>query len=757
MSYCASLALVFQPLRFAQACAWDPDEYFYGYSFFDPALSGQADFSPFFASYQEYYPSRWFDDHSWPQANAELWRQASGNQAAVEDIQALFLDTDETRMREIRNWVVSGKAVEETWRSNTFVQWMKTSKATETADYLLFAKRCEPQVTYSFNYETWEEEPKDLALMERLLGEAQTAYSKTRNPGIKLRYAYQAVRLAHYAGKFREAVSLYDQLVEPLKAQNAVAQRALGHKAGALMGLGQTTEALYLFSRLFDEAPFMRLEMYQSFQVESDEKWLSLMKRCRTPDEQVTLHLIRGIDMYSRAIEELRDMYALNPASPKINLLLAREINKLEYDLMGWEFDFRFPFRQEYDGVSKEEALAYLEELDVFVKRCNQEKKTAVPGFWALAEGYLAFLRSDFDRAATLYAGVRDPKLQARVRLLQWVNDLSRIQSLTPELEDQLYRTYQSFSFDPDEHELTDKAGRYLRHTFSRLYTEAGQTAQAFLCLNSYETLQYNPSAELVDEILAWLNQVESRKPNAFETYLLSQLGEHPRYYLQEMKATLLLRKGEWQQAIGLYEAIPMQVLGTIPTFSLPADPFESYNSDCIHCFESGDNDPYSRMTFARRMQELEAQAARPAASAQTFLTLGNAVYNTSFFGPAWMATGYTRSSSLWYGMMPDYGSDYYAEAVAGLREQNSRAESWYRKAIAAAGRDSELAARATFMAAKCRQNAFYLDGYDDYDHLDQKRAYRKDFDALIRKYKNTRYYQEIIQECGYLITYSYN
>ena len=57
---------------------------------------------------------------------------------------------------------------------------------------------------------------------------------------------------------------------------------------------------------------------------------------------------MRAIDPISQVTEEMESIYAINPKSEKLDILLAREINKLEYDFFGWDYDFEMPLKTDY-------------------------------------------------------------------------------------------------------------------------------------------------------------------------------------------------------------------------------------------------------------------------------------------------------------------------------------------------------------------------------------------------------------------------
>jgi hypothetical protein len=77
-----------------------------------------------------------------------------------------------------------------------------------------------------------------------------------------------------------------------------------------------------------------------------------------------------------------------------------------------------------------------------------------------------------------------------------------------------------------------------------------------------------------------------------------------------------------------------------------------------------------------------------------------------------------------------------------------NKAEAYYDKALTLS-KDPEFSAKCCFMAAKCEQNRFFISS--EYTGDFRAGLY---FKVLRARYAKTKYYQEIIKECGYFRTY---
>jgi hypothetical protein len=129
-----------------------------------------------------------------------LWKNAEGAIASNEIEHLLYetsLDTVKQLYEEFQENPVG------TMREGDYPPHLFRRMSPDTVDYILFAKQCEAHV--SAGYDPWKGIERDKAAMQALLEEGRKRYTQTYADFLKLRYAYQLVRLARYMGNYAAA------------------------------------------------------------------------------------------------------------------------------------------------------------------------------------------------------------------------------------------------------------------------------------------------------------------------------------------------------------------------------------------------------------------------------------------------------------------------------------------------------------------------------------------------------------------------
>jgi hypothetical protein len=131
---------------------------------------------------------------------------------------------------------------------------------------------------------------------------------------------------------------------------------------------------------------------------------------------------------------------------------------------------------------------------------------------------------------------------------------------------------------------------------------------------------------------------------------------------------------------------------------------------------------------------------ANPRESAQNYFLVANGFYNMTHFGNA----------RLFYAMNRVNDSFYYYDITSIPGNKGDIALNYYLLALKNST-DKEFRAKCTFMAAKCELNTYYYSRPETAPEDFRSGIY---FASLQKDFSDTKYYKEVIKECGYFRTY---
>ena len=706
----------------SESCGWYPEEND-AWRFFDATLAQQPTYRPLYFSFDRLYSYDWDKPEYTHNENLQTWQShftaTYKRDIPLAAIRSVIYQTNLTDLTTIKEAINNKNAsIPASFEENQLVQLWQKKGEIDYIDYLILAKQCEP---YAVEGNRWDNEELPVAErtpMQALIKEASTRSEQVREEELKLRYAYQAVRMAHYAGDYRSALTLFDRLVGKEPIEHLIYYWTLGHKAGALRRLGTNDpQAAYWFSLMFDKTTSKRINAYYSFHIDNEKEWQKTLAYCKNANEKATLYFLRGIKPYSNALEEMKMIRLLAPMSPYLDVLLVRELAKLEKELV--------PNAPNYPAAS----LAYLQSLKQFVveivRKGNRENKA----LWILALGYCDYMKGDTQAARNtlknLPTRTLTPQVKRQMQIFELMLQLSELKQLDAATEERLYQEIEQTQYKPLKNLMI--------RTFHQWYEKQEAPAKAYLSYHGQYDLDSKPTLEMIEAVLSLMKQSSF---TAYEKELLAKVKSEA--YLLEMKATMLLRAGKLKEAKKLLlklgdEQLTKRTGGPITT---------AYIKDCLSCHQG---ETYTRLDFINTVEALSKQATQQdKVAAEAYLKLGNAYYNITYFSHAWQLMAFFRSGSS----MTEYD---YTNCEKPLE--------YYKQAIALASRLGlkELAAEATMMAAKCEQNQYYL-------AKGKKRSweyttptyttYRTYFQRLRTTYSTTFYYQKALNECFYFDHY---
>ncbi len=735
------LAFILKPQPVSQgACVgWDEASLKPAFQFFAPL------------SFEKLYDFDWEYDKTLDD-NLSAWLAYFQNKPKVNDIRTVLYEADSKEVKQIVSHLKNANGpLPSGFSQNTLLKYLKSRPNPRFLSYLEYALACEKQAQA---YDSWSDIQRDPEIMRSLRSQGLQVYKEVQSDAfLKVRYAYQVVRMSHYLGEYQAAVKQFQELLGnmPQASSHLLYYWALSHKAGALYSLGAQSQAAYLFSQIFEDCPSKRASSFLSFKVTSDTTWRNALALCQNEEEKAQLYFMRSLQKNSNIREEMKSVYQLAPSSEKLSIMLAREINRLENNLLRVDLSENLLFFSSYREYPRPQATAQLMELKELISQAREEKKIAQPNLWQLADAYLEFLLGSTQRSlsqlAKLKKNTKDKRFLQQIALFETAMKISQLNRLDARSEDEIYKEVKATGHE----DLMN----FMIRTFARKYKANGQKAKAYLCTHYFSNLKVSPRADLIDELYELATKT---KTTSFEEeYLLPRIQgfqapseRAAKHILLEIKATMHFAQDQLKLAKDLYDKVPAKYL-----VDLPRDPFEMSIGECISCHAFKSPDRYNRKTLVQRILYLkELLKKNPVDQEKYYYQLGAVYYNMSHFGNAWYARDYFRS-----GMDLAYYKNQQSRKEGEtpyMLVELSQAKYYFDRAMSASIRSGnpEMAAQSCYMAAKCEQKQYYLDPKTPMEwsgiEPDYNPENRRYFQRLQNEFKDTQYYLKVIEECQY-------
>ena len=725
----------------------------YGYQFLRADLFTQAvDFDRYFLTFDELAATYTETAPTQEKTNLEDWQDHLCDYVQLEDLRYVIYTASIEELELLRtsarskNIPLPGRL-----QANTFADMLAANRCVASVDYLIFAKRAEPYVTTPAD--VWDAPAPDYATMLALVDEGRRLFRKTESSYLRLRYAYQLVRLAHYAKEYPLALQLYDELLPMYEPQESIMNYwLLGHRAGALMGLGRNVEAAHLYNLIFLHSPGKRESALRSIRIRDSEEWRQVLVRSENDTERASLYALRARQTEGNAAADLRAVYELDPRHPFLRILLLREIRKLERNLLGLDVNFERLNNERRYGVPKAWAERYIVDLQTLVREIAAERRVRQPELWELAEGYLELIAGDLTGAANTFAEVaprlRNDTLQNQLEAFETALYLLELDSVNTRVEEELDDLRDESRVFRDYRDLP----KLMRDKLYLLYRRAGRPGKAFLTHQRFTDLRRAPDEVIINDLLKVANE---ENPSGIERLLLDRAGGSGtiRNGLYDLKAMQLMREGQFEAALEVMKEIPRASWDDFGRFN----PFIPKLKDCINC-PRADTVNYNRGELLERLIALEYEArSDPLDAPLNYFRIGVALYNMTYFGPEWAVLANFRSGADWYCLTAGQERSACKARASVNFADVSQALYYFEKARLLADRP-ELAAGATFWAAKCELIQFYQsEAYrvPPPGFIPQiPAAYRRHYEILKTQYPETKVYDRVVAECAFFRAY---
>ncbi|MCE3260130.1 MAG: hypothetical protein K0S12_1771, partial [Bacteroidetes bacterium] len=376
-------------------------------------------------------------------------------------------------------------------------------------------------------------------------------------------------------------------------------------------------------------------------------------------------------------------------------------------------------------------------ELELLIKEALQQGQLTKPVQWHTALGYIQIINKRYPEAKLSLETARksagaDKNAMAEIRIFELIHTLSAMKKIDTEMENKLLTEFTWLESVSKQGNLrTQNVSAWLRKMMAKKYRDQKDLLKAEF-FGTTETFYLNS-----EQLHAMQNFLTKSGKTPYEDYC-KRVYRLTADDLFEFEAIGLALNDDLDNAIAV-----MEKAGEKAKTELYSNPFNGGIKDCHDCDHAlPQKVKYTKLSTLKKMKEMKDKL--PADTYNNALLLGNAFYNMNFYG---------SSRKFYYspvvdaeGSTTDMLTKNFSDRIVNM----TLPVKYYTMALAAATTD-EQKAKCTYMLAKCERNEWYnkTNGNAKTDFIAFKNF------VELKKYAATKYYQEVIKECGYFRTFA--
>jgi hypothetical protein len=716
------------------ACAGEDWEFLFN-SFFDPSVTGNSRYQqfyrvqnwPLYNGYKDNYNQQ-FDS-----INVSEWNKFFNNSVDKDDIYYLLyvagLPQIDTLIFYIKDPAFK---IHPATKSISITKAADKKAAKEFLYYIGFARRCSEHVTRSDNWEYEEKDyKKSAAEISQLTAGAERLLKSVRNDFIRERYFFQLTRLYYFLRDYKKCTDYYEAHKDSFRISESMKYRSMSYAAGAYRKQKKTAAGNYLFAKVYDGYDELKETAYLSFAPQEEADLQESVDMGRNAREKCAVWHVAGIK--EDPLRSMENIYKVDPKSDLLELLLTRAINLAEENIIPTGYYYDSESRKNGNNLKKDQLD---QNLLTFVTYVAGQGNTEKPYLWNMAAGYLQTIAGNFPRADKFLAkavsqSAGDSIALKQIRIIQITGNILKFspdaageKAVTPDLK-----------WLKDANTLrSGEAYDWAVNRLAQIYYSKGDTIKA-VCINHYIDREYFFRNDFLERMMLYLGKDNKTE---FESFITS-LYPYSINTLLDMQGVNLLYSNRMEEA--------REKFVKAGDSSLESDPFTIRLKDCRDCDQADYKGGDSKVSYIDEMLDLLTKAESDKKNqAMLYFQIANGYYNRTYFGNCrnLFLTSMFQPGLLWFGYSRDAVKLYHSILDCSLAEQ------YYIKALNASN-NIEFRAKCAFMAAKCEQNSYFAS-----PEFDESRIIRsgKYYNLLKSQYNKTKYYQEIIAECGYFRTF---
>lgn len=731
-------------------------------SSFTPEAFADKSYKPlFFSPYDRFYNGAYMYDNG-GMFNDEIvtdWYNYLGGAVKKDVVEKYLLKSDEYE-EELASMFSDWSKKKNVTSVN---KWnLKDPKLNNFVGFLYYAKTIENYSNPKYNY--WDYDSHVAVYMDaQQVEKVEKYYKKIQGQDIFFtnRMWFQVMKAKFYSNDKSAVISFYNETGSK-QPKNTLAYRAIGYLAGAYYAQGNYDKSNALYADIFNNSPELRQIAAYNYKAMSLK---DLHKLCSTSTDngvKTALWAMQGYYNNANLPEAMKEIYAIDSKSPHINYLLTRWVNTQEAAVLQYN-DETFKTSKDYFGRIKNKIDA--KTLKWVNTVAEQPEKLDNPVLWTLAGSYLDIFQGNYKEVS---AALDKAKMQAKdnalvldqIRLFELINTVSQVKKVDAKTESLLLNDYawlvsKSKAENAWEDPLRlDYALSWTNQFLSAIYKEQGNLVMAEVMNSSTSFYKEEVNTSKMEKF--FLKKDKTAFENLALKYYNYSIGD-----IYECRAINLFYQDRLDEAIvEMKKAKPVDVIQQysndpyLKEFGyvvLAANPFNGKIQDCNDCdYMAKQSVRFTKVSFMEKMKEMKDKIAKGEDVYNNALLLGNAFYNASYYGNA----------RLFYqnDLMNEYGN-YLSDSGKKVLMNMELSRKYYALAKKHAT-NKEQKAKLAYLEAKLERNDYYRTTFFSRDYYygggyDSQMVKKwKGFQELSNEYSDTKYYQDVIRECGYFRTY---
>ena len=592
----------------------------------------------------------------------------------------------------------------------------------EFQEYLKFIKEQEYCVTYNPYIN------QDFTYCKDFIPIALNKIDNTKNSFLKQRYFYIALRLSHYKDSTKNSLDIYNKYSYLLNNSNSIVKDWIqGLYAGALVRNNEIAKGVYEFSKLFENSINSHLSFYNFKYITSEEYFNELLSYAKDDSEKTKMYAIRALNYNSNVLEEMKNIYNIDKNSKWLDFLIFRELLKSQ------------TLHNTYGSAYKDYENENSEYID-FLKNIDKDDRYLVD--LSLVHFNIYFKKYEESKKILDRLLVEFPN-KHELEVASYILYLNSLKSIDSSIEDEIYKRVSHFN--ENEFDIY----KYTLNTLSNLYKNQNQDFEKYLSDNFYYIEYKDLDLENFKKFEMFLETKQDTKLREFLQTKFKKMVTANKSSFDFAKITVLINNLKFQEALDTnFEILDKTKVE-----------FNPFNGLIRGNNRSGKKEPFTIREFLQRVIKIENELEKNPNSVMDNFLLANSLYNLSHFGNINRVTTVYRSN--------------YLVHTPKLQEQKlNLAINYYEKALENS-KDIELNAKITYLIAKTKlaifdlnydkypqennwwkKNSVYNYGSDEFYEKFLEDSGSRYFNILQNNFKDTRYYNELIQECGDFKTY---